>query len=166
MLFFKKIVSTNRQGAELHFWRWVEDHILCSKTHKQKCGSSAKRNPLFYTHQNKAERHPNGFLYPWGCLLSYCVFALCRLPQPAISLCFFWFDGHKAIRRYGVWITLKNFFENLSPNLEVGASATVVVAKGEDKYHPPLRTRREVRKWNLIRTKNTSSIPLMRSVKR
>ena len=83
MLFFKKIVSTNRQGAELHFWRWVAAHILCSKAHKQKRGSSAKRKPLFYTHQNKTERHPNGFLYPWGCLLSYCVFALCRLPQPS-----------------------------------------------------------------------------------
>ena len=43
-------------------------------------------------------------------------------------------------------MTRKNFFKNLSPNLEVGASATVVVAKGEEKYHPPLRTRREVRK--------------------
>ena len=83
-----------------------------------------------------------------------------------LSLCFRWTHGHWETRRCGVWITRKNFFKILSPNLEVGASTTVVVAKGEDKYHPPLRMRREVRKWNLIRMKNIYSIPLMRSVKR
>lgn len=39
----------------------------------------------------------------------------------------------------------KKYFIFFLHDLEVWASATVVVAKGEDKYHPPLRTRREVR---------------------
>ena len=120
MLFFKKIVSTNRQGAELHFRRWVAAHILCSKAHKQKRGSSAKRKPLFYTHQNKTERHPNGFLYPWGCLLSYCVFALCRLPQPTLSPCYNSSIGKTRIKMQTFRIIAKN------PSHENAASKLVL----------------------------------------
>lgn len=46
--------------------------------------------------------------------------------------------------------------------MEIRPPVTVVVAKGEKNYYPPLRLRREVRKWNLVRTKNTYGTPLMR----
>ena len=49
--------------------------------------------------------------------------------------------------------------------MEIRVPVTVVVAKGEEN-HPPLRLRREVRKWNLIRMKNTYGIPLMHFAKR
>ena len=41
-------------------------------------------------------------------------------------------------------IATKKFLFFFVPGLPKRAMATVVVAKGEEKYHPPLRTRREV----------------------
>ena len=41
-------------------------------------------------------------------------------------------------------IATKKFILFFVPDLPKRATATVVVAKGEEQYHPPLRTRREV----------------------
>ena len=93
--------------------------------------------------------------------MHFCIYR-CRSPPAARSVTAF----QRSDRRCDAWIARKNFFKNHLPLLEVQPPLTVVVAKGEEMYQPPLRTRREVNTCGLIRTKSTSSSPLMRFAKR
>ena len=78
-------------------------------------------------------------LFAGGRILHFCIYR-CRSPPAARSVTAF----QRSDRRCDAWIARKNFFKNHLPLLEVQPPLTVVVAKGEEKYHPPLRTRREV----------------------
>ena len=120
-----------------------------------------------YEHRNHVNRFYNSFAPV--CVLQ--TGAFCRFlrfcvgnqsPHASIPLA-----TQRWNRRCSAWIRPKEFFPKFfCAFAKTHGADRSSGERGRKPYHPPLRTRREVNTWSLIRTKNISSTPVMLSAKR